>query len=539
MFHSRGLFFLGKTTILNSLLSNLEDKRITVIVNDMSKINIDAQLIKRTEEKMIELSNGCICCTLREDLLEQLIEIGREKRCDYIVIESTGIAEPLHIAETFAYAAQTLRTPPEEGKNTSSDSGTSSDPKDRKTLSGLIKLDTMITVVDLETFMFHFNSSDIPTQCSSSTTDPTPSSDDSVSGNATTLTISPLIPAPHSSIPMEHRTLSHLLIDQIQFADLIILNKCDTVSREQRRDIEGIVKDLNPHAKILHSTRGKDLPAKRLINTGLFSFTNAERHHEWFQTEWGVTTSTPETIEYDITSITFQSLSRPFHPQRLWDFYNQYKFSSLSFPAAAPSAAQPILLRSKGFIWLPMDSSRYHLLHHTGGSLSIQPKDLWWIEKDPTTWPTSAEFEAEVGYLLHGSQAVQYGDRGNTLVLIGQHVSDDKWNQIREELRECLFTDGEMKEMERCSGEGVEKEEWIRHWREINPFKEIISPEEREEENEEEGDDESSEGEDEDNAEVEESDGVDESDEDSKHLSKKRKGPQTSQSRASNKRKVH
>jgi G3E family GTPase len=456
----------------------------------MSQINIDAQLVRRTSEKMIELSNGCICCTLREDLLTQLLEINDEQSCDYLVIESTGIAEPLHIAETFSYLmAQYFTEQPfsKKSKGTASGNGDSNEEKDQSSLPAptrrqqVIHLDTMVTVVDLQTFLFYYNSDDITPQCSTSDASSPPMAQSS-----------------HHEISPEDRTLSHLLIDQIQFADVILLNKCDLVTPEQRHDIEGIIRDLNPHAKIIHSTFGQNLPVKKLINTKLFSFERAEEHQEWFQTEWGISSATPETVEYDISSITFQSLSRPFHPQRLFDFYSRYKFSS-SPGATLPSTRQPILLRSKGFIWLPCDFSRYYLLHHTGGSLSIQPKDHWWICKDSELWPASKEFEGEVGYLLRGDRAVKYGDRGNTLILIGQHVSEEKWNKIREELNECLFSDEEMEEMVGKE----ENEEWVGEWRKTNPFKEIRNqnpvvsmPQDFEDSEEEEGsDDDEEEGE--------------------------------------------
>ena len=461
------------------MLNNLEKKRITIIVNDMSQINIDSQLIiKRTEERMIELSNGCICCTLREDLLNQLIEIGRVKSCDYIVIESTGIAEPLHIAETFAYAEQTLLDP--------------LDTNNKSTLSGLIKLDTMVTVVDLETFLYHYNSSEIPdaSLCStpatlsldqSNTTLTPPPPNTTTTTDSSTSTTLPTTST--TSTSLNERTLSHLLIDQIQFANIIILNKSDLVSQQQCLDIQGIVTDLNPHAKIILSSYGRNIPIKKLINTNLFSYEDAEQHTEWFATEWGVSQPIPETIEYGITSITFQTHSKPFHPIKLYNFYHKYKllFNSLIKQTSEDTSEdtnnknnnsiqsqsqtqQFKLLRSKGFIWLPWNYQRYFLLHHTGGSLAIQEKDNWWIVKDEAKWPNNEEFNNEIGYLLRGEKAVKYGDRGNTLVLIGQHATTEKWNKITEELNNCLFSDEEMREMDG----NEENKDWIEKWN--NPF---------------------------------------------------------------------
>lgn len=475
----------------------------------MSKINIDAQLVKRTEEKMIELSNGCICCTLREDLLNQLVEIGKSKTCDNIVIESTGIAEPLHIAETFAYAEQTPID--------------SNDPNNKSTLSGLIKLDTMITVVDLETFLHHYNSSDVPDSSLCSTKNNENDSNGNGNNITTSTTSTTTSTSTSTTIPPEERTLSNLLIDQIQFANIIILNKCDLVSKQQCSDIKGIIKDLNPHAKILLSSYGNNLPIKKLINTNLFSYENAEKHTEWFATEWGITSPLPETVEYGITSITFQTHSRPFHPNRLYNFYHKYKLllnsfiknkdenntegkESINQTSSQSQQKQFKLLRSKGFIWLPWNFQRYYLLHHTGGSLAIQEKDTWWIVKDPEQRPNNIEFENEIGYLLTGDKAVKYGDRGNTLILIGQHATKEKWNEITEELNNCLFNDDEMNQM----NGNEESKEWIEQWK--NPFNLIPNfgnnqshnSENYEEENEEENDDSEEGDEDEDDDEEEE-----------------------------------
>jgi G3E family GTPase len=319
-----GFLGAGKTTILNNMLNNLEKKKIVVIVNDMSVVNIDASLIKRTDEKMIEMSNGCICCTLREDLLEQLTELGESSNADCIIIECTGIAEPLHVAETFAYADSI-------GKN----------------LSSKVILDTTITVVDLQSFFVHFRNSEIM--------------------------------ASHETCKMEEvenvnekshadeRTLSHLLVDQIQFADVIILNKRDVVPPRVLQQVQAVVADLNPQAKIIVSSRGSDIPINQLVDTGLFSFEKAEKNSLWFAEEWG-TQVTPETEEYGISSVTFQESGRPFHPERLKGFFEQFGINSV----AANSSVRNKLVRCKGFIWLASKNDNFILIHQTGAMTAMR-----------------------------------------------------------------------------------------------------------------------------------------------------------------------
>jgi len=395
-----GFLGAGKTTILNNVLNNMEGKRVAVIVNDMSEINIDAMLVTRTTEKMIELSNGCICCTLREDLLNQLMDLGEKATCDYIMIESTGIAEPLHIAETFAYADETKK----------SSAG-----------SRVVRLDTMVTVVDLQTFFLHFNDTDKNYNM--------PGADGSV---------------PCDVPSDEDRTLSHLLIDQVQFADIVILNKCDLVSSQEAMDVEGVVKDLNPHARIIRSSYGSNIPTSDVVATGLFSFEKAERNAQWLQEEWGSGAVVPETEEYGISSRSFQSYDRPFHPERLYNFYasrvlSRSKASTLTKSTKGTSSCR--LLRSKGFLWLATSHNRFCTLHHTGGSFALKHGNKWWAEVAPSERPNSEEFEAEVGVRIKSSK---YGDRGSTVVLIGQHMMEADWKKCLADLDACLLSDKEM-----------------------------------------------------------------------------------------------
>jgi G3E family GTPase len=377
----------GKTTILNRMLNNLEGKRIVVIVNDMSEVNIDAALIKRTDEKMIEMSNGCICCTLREDLLEQLVQLGNDSsNIDYIIIECSGIAEPVHVAETFSYA-DTI------GKN----------------LSSTVRLDTMVTVVDMQSFFVHFaDSTTINTTCN------------------------------EENNKSEERTLSHLLIDQIQFADVIILNKTDTVSRSILRKIKAVVKDLNPHAKVMTSSYGNEIPIDSMLGTNLFSFEKASQNSQWFAEEWG-TALTPETEEYGISSITFRgdpSNRRPFHSERLKMFFDNMTISSTN-------TGHNTLVRCKGFIWLANHHNNFVLLHQTGGALNMQIGGKWWVDIDKSLWPDDADFRSEVQTKIKNSKKLgnDFGDRGHTLVLIGLHMDKAK---VLSALNACLLTDEEL-----------------------------------------------------------------------------------------------
>jgi G3E family GTPase len=440
-----GFLGAGKTTMLNNLLKNMDRKKITVIVNDMSSINIDAKLIKRTEEKMIEMSNGCICCTLREDLLEQLAEIADENATDYIVIESTGIAEPVHIAETFAHA-ETLDH-----------------------IKGHIRLDTMITVVDMQTFFIHFN--DNVKMYNSGGGVCTGTSDGKSSAEASALSQQP---------SPEERTLSHLLIDQVQFADIVVLNKMDCVSAATVTDITGIVRDLNPLAKIMTSSREQQVDPLQFIDTGLFSFQKAEENAQWFAEDWADGT-VPESEEYSISAINFTSQEKPFHPARLLAFFDSMTSKVTPAPEANSSTSSKLdstevthskygrLLRSKGFVWLATRHDRFWLLHHTGGSLNLQRGGKWWAEVDPSQWPGQEEREErnrEKASLAKNNtnkkkrtrlekeeredefyqevikriETSQYGDRAQTLVLIGQHLDKEG---VRRELQKCLLTDEE------------------------------------------------------------------------------------------------
>jgi G3E family GTPase len=265
-----GFLGAGKTTLLNHLLHNREGRRIAVIVNDMSEVNIDASLLdsgganlSRTEEKIVEMTNGCICCTLREDLLMEVGRLAKEGRFDYLLIESTGISEPLPVAETFTFAGE-----------------------DGSRLSDFARLDTMVTVVDAMNFLNDFNEA------------------------------ASLRERGESLGEEDHRTVSDLLIEQIEFCDVIVLNKIDLVDDDERVFLRETLHKLNPRARILEATMG-NIPLAEVRNTGRFRFEGAPQAHGWLKELRGE--HTPETEEYGIASMVYRA-RHPFHPQRFWNF---------------------------------------------------------------------------------------------------------------------------------------------------------------------------------------------------------------------------
>lgn len=282
-----GFLGAGKTTLLNHILNNREDRRVAVIVNDMSEVNIDAALVReggaelsRTDEKLVEMSNGCICCTLREDLLLEVNRLAKEGRFDQLVIESTGISEPLPVAETFTFAGD-----------------------DGESLSTVARLDTMVTVVDAYNFLKDY------------------SSEDSIQSRGESLGEG------------DERSVVDLLIDQIEFCDVLVLNKVDLISEAQKEKLMAILRSLNPRARIVVSQFGQ-VPLSNILNTGLFDFEQAAQAPGWLKELRGE--HTPETEEYGITSFVFRA-RRPFHPTRFW----QVMENELDG-----------VVRSKGYFWL-------------------------------------------------------------------------------------------------------------------------------------------------------------------------------------------
>ena len=287
-----GFLGAGKTTLLNHILHNKENLKVAVIVNDMSEVNVDAELVKsentlsRTEEKLVEMSNGCICCTLREDLMIEVERLAKENRFDYLLIESTGISEPVPVAQTFSFV----------------------DEENGIDLSRFSYVDTMVTVVDAFNFFNDFGSAD------------------------------KLVDRKLTDIEDDFRTIVNLLTDQIEFANVIVLNKVDLVKKDDIGVLRSAIKKLNPSARIIESSFCK-IESKDILNTGLFNFEEAEQSAGWIE-ELNKAEHTPETDEYGISSFVFRS-NKPFDPQRFWDYIQS------KFPAT--------IIRSKGLFWLPLD----------------------------------------------------------------------------------------------------------------------------------------------------------------------------------------
>lgn len=368
-----GFLGAGKTTLLNHILHNKEGLKVAVIVNDMSEVNIDAQLVakehtlSRTEEKLVEMSNGCICCTLREDLMMEVEKLAKENRFDYLLIESTGISEPLPVAQTFSFVS-------EDGAID---------------LSRYAKLDTMVTVVDAFNFAKDFGSIDtVQTR------------------------------QMNESDENDHRTIVNLLTDQIEFANVIVVNKADLVSKEQLGELKALMKKLNPNAKVIESINSKIAP-KEILNTGLFNFDEASQSPAWQDELTKI--HTPETEEYGISSFVFRE-QRPFHPGRFWRYINEL------WPAN--------VIRSKGLFWLASRPNYALSWSQAGGSVKADGAGSWWAaipKQERILYPDYLENEADIRARWHSD----FGDRVIELVIIGQDL-DEK--QISEELEECLLT---------------------------------------------------------------------------------------------------
>ncbi|MFY8268513.1 MAG: zinc metallochaperone GTPase ZigA [Terrimicrobiaceae bacterium] len=367
-----GFLGAGKTTLLNHVLNNREGRHVAVIVNDMSEVNIDAELVRgggaelsRTEEKLVEMTNGCICCTLRDDLLQEVSRLASENRFDHLLIESTGISEPLPVAQTFTFAD-------ENGKS----------------LQDLTRLDTMVTVVDAANFLDHYEAGD--------------------SLKEKNLALG----------EEDERTLSDLFIDQVEFADTLIINKSDLVSPEQLAELRAILHHLNPGADILESTRGRvDLAS--ILDTRRFDMEKAEASAGWIRELNNQ--HTPETEEYGIGSFVFRA-RRPFHPKRFWDFIH---------------TDRPGLLRSKGYFWLASRNTMIGLWSQAGGSAEYRPAGFWWAATPKSSWPDDDETWRSV----MKDWEEPHGDRRQMLVFIGQDLEKEK---LLAELEACLLNDHEL-----------------------------------------------------------------------------------------------
>ncbi|GAA3635819.1 GTP-binding protein [Flavivirga jejuensis] len=370
-----GFLGAGKTTLLNHILHNKEGLKVAVIVNDMSEVNIDAQFIEnentlsRTEEKLVEMSNGCICCTLREDLMIEVEKLATQNKFDYLLIESTGISEPIPVAQTFTFESE------DEGID----------------LSRFSYIDTMVTVVDALNFLKDFSSLDY-------------------------LTTRAL-----TNLEGDNRTIVNLLTDQIEFANVIIINKIDLVTGEQLKELQTIIQKLNPEARIIPANESK-VELKSVINTGVFDYETVEASAGWIKELENE--HTPETEEYGINSFVFRS-KKPFHPDRF------LKYLDTGFPQN--------IIRSKGLFWLASRSDQALVWSTAGGSFKADNAGVWWASMSYGERINYAAFNENKNQIESGWDAL-YGDRKIELVFIGQYLEKEK---VITQLNDCLLTDNE------------------------------------------------------------------------------------------------
>ena len=369
-----GFLGAGKTTLLNHILANREGLKVAVIVNDMSEVNIDAALVKagdaglsRTEEALVEMQNGCICCTLREDLLVEVAKLAREGRFDYLLIESTGVSEPLPVAETFTFQQV-----------------------DGTALDDVARLDTMVTVVDAANFLADYASSDT------------------------------LADRDVSLGEDDERDLVALLVDQVEFADVIVLNKTDLLDDRQLREVEGILRGLNATAPILRATRSR-VPLAAILDTKRFDFDKASEAPGWKAVLRGE--ERPETAEYGITSFVYRA-RMPFHPARLW-------------AAVTDTRLTTGLLRSKGFVWIVTRPKWVGVWSQAGRVMELSPAAAWWADTLRDDWPTDPDERADI----LSNFAEPFGDRRQELVFIGRKMDEA---ELRAALNAALMTDAEM-----------------------------------------------------------------------------------------------
>jgi G3E family GTPase len=371
-----GFLGAGKTTLLNHILNNKQGLKAAVIVNDMSEVNIDAELVKsennlsRTDEKLVEMSNGCICCTLREDLIIEVEKLASENRFDYLIIESTGISEPIPVAQTFSFE---------------SEDGTID-------LSKFSYVDTMVTVVDSFNFLKDFSSPEYLTD------------------------------RDLSDIDGDDRTIVNLLTDQVEFANVILLNKVDLVSTSELKLLSEIIHKLNPEAKLIKTNHSK-VDLDEVMNTNMFDFEKAEASAGWIKELENE--HIPETEEYGIGSFVFRSKS-PFHPVRFLSFVTE------NFPTN--------IIRSKGLFWIASRSSQALVWSSAGGSVKADPAGVWW---------DSMPFNERINYSsfvnnqdeIESAWDVDFGDRKTELVFIGKSLDVKSITNV---LESCLLTEDEL-----------------------------------------------------------------------------------------------
>ncbi|MCZ8517147.1 GTP-binding protein [Paenibacillus filicis] len=369
-----GYLGAGKTTVLNHVLNNRQGLKVAVIVNDLSEVNIDADLIKhgggisRTEEKLVEMSNGCICCTLREDLLREVERLATDGRFDYILIESTGVGEPVPVAQTFSYI----------------------DEEQNIDLTRYCRLDTMVTVVDAYRFWHDFSSGET------------------------------LLDRQQAVGEDDTRDVVDLLISQIEFCDVLLLNKCDLIEEEELNELEQVLRKLQPRARVIRTTNGAVDP-EAILNTNRFSFDEASTSAGWMQ-ELEKGHHTPETEEYGISSFVYER-RRPFHTERLTEWMADWPES---------------VVRAKGILWLATRNDLAQSLSQAGPSIQFGPAGLWVASLPEAEKQTVLAEEPE----LAENWDAEHGDRITRFVLIGIRLDRAA---ITEQLDRCLLTDEELR----------------------------------------------------------------------------------------------
>ena len=364
-----GFLGAGKTTVLTNVLNNRQGKKVAVIVNDMSEINIDQSMIQKDvslnhkEEKLVEMSNGCICCTLREDLLIEVAKLAKSNKFDYLLIESTGISEPLPVAETFTF----------EDENGIS-------------LSDVSKLDTMVTVVDAVNFLKDYDEAKYLQEVGESLGED------------------------------DHRSVADLLVDQVEFADIILISKIDLVSKKRINKLVSILKTLNTNAEIIPISNGK-IKIDKILNTGLFDFEKAQQSPGWMQEMNGE--HIPETEEYGISSFVYEA-RRPFYPEKFHNFLHSKDIAGK-------------LIRSKGFFWLasrPMFAGSWN---QAGGIAHHGFAGMFWKAIPKDRWPE----DQETLDFIDEKWVEPFGDMRQELVFIGQGLEKEKIIKL---LDDCLLT---------------------------------------------------------------------------------------------------
>ena len=362
-----GFLGAGKTTLLNKILNNREGRRVAVIVNDMSEVNIDADLVKaqtklsRIDETLVEMSNGCICCTLRDDLLEEVRRLALEDRFDYLLIESTGISEPLPVAATFEFRD-------EQGLS----------------LADVARLDTMVTVVDAVNLLNDFSSHDF------------------------------LKDRGESLEQDDDRTLVHLLTEQIEFADVVILNKTNDAGASKTDAARKIIRSLNADTEIIETNYSR-VQIDKIMDTGLFDFEKAHEHPLWAKELYGFADHIPETEEYGVNSYVYRA-RLPFIPEKILEVLN---------------GNLPGVIRAKGHFWISTRPEWVAEFSLAGSLSSIKPLGIWWATVPEERLPKDENTKAYIR--THWSEP--WGDRRQEIVFIGSGID---WQQIKTKLDECL-----------------------------------------------------------------------------------------------------